>query len=183
MKILVLSDTHGKLKKAIDVHEKIKNVDLIIHCGDYQKDGELLEQLLDTPVVSVSGNCDEQRELEKIVSTPYGDILAVHGHLFGLDTDLAKMSYRASELNCIAVCFGHTHIPEYTLTGDIYMINPGSLSLPRDGSNGSYAVITSTEDDFYGAVVYYDTVFPNKKDSQAKADSRLRNLLNYSDRF
>ena len=33
MKILVLSDTHGRLDKAYEVCEKLPNIDLIIHCG------------------------------------------------------------------------------------------------------------------------------------------------------
>ena len=38
MKILVLSDTHGKLDKVYRVCEKLNNIDLIIHCGDYIRD-------------------------------------------------------------------------------------------------------------------------------------------------
>ena len=33
MRILVISDTHGSLGKAFDVWEKLRNIDLVIHCG------------------------------------------------------------------------------------------------------------------------------------------------------
>lgn len=41
------------------------------------------------------------------------------------------------------VCVGHTHVP-YTLTvGNVTVINPGSVGLPRDGDpRASYAVLT-----------------------------------------
>ena len=41
MRILVVSDTHGKLDRFMRVFEKLKKespVDLIIHCGDYYED-------------------------------------------------------------------------------------------------------------------------------------------------
>ena len=38
MKILVLSDTHGKLNMVRDIWPKLNGVDLVIHAGDYASD-------------------------------------------------------------------------------------------------------------------------------------------------
>ena len=39
MKILAISDTHGKLNKVRDIYAKLTNIDLIIHAGDFISDG------------------------------------------------------------------------------------------------------------------------------------------------
>ena len=37
MKIFVISDTHGKIGKVREVWDKLTNVDLVIHLGDYNR--------------------------------------------------------------------------------------------------------------------------------------------------
>lgn len=183
MKILVLSDTHGKIQKVCRVFEKLNNIDMIIHCGDYYKDGETLEDLLGVPVVAVKGNCDGALKKDiNIVESPAGNILVTHGHSEGVNYDYTKLLYEAEENNCIAVCFGHTHIPVYEDFNGIYLVNPGSLTSPRDGTNGSYAIIQSTDEDFCGAIVYYDTLFKSSVKKKVTG-GYIRSLINYSDRF
>lgn len=195
MKILVISDTHGDLTKVYHLLEKVKNIDLILHCGDNQKDAHELEDTQGIPVVSVKGNCDGGHAPDrKIIDTPYGKIIMTHGHMEGVDFDPTRLIYLAEENDCIAVCCGHTHVPVWEDFNGIIMINPGSLSRPRDGSKeGSYAIIHSTEENFYGNIVYYDKIFP-EDDHRTKASGNgsskkkvhggyLRGLLNYSDRF
>ena len=38
MKILAISDTHGKLNKVRDVWSKLNDIDLVLHAGDYYSD-------------------------------------------------------------------------------------------------------------------------------------------------
>lgn len=184
MKILVLSDTHGDLCKVFQIYEKLNNIDLILHCGDHQKDADTLEKALGTPTVSVKGNCDGAQTADrKTVQTPAGKILLTHGHLDGAGCDPLRLKYLAEENQCIAVCFGHTHVPVCEKEDGIYLINPGSLSRPRDGSNGSYAVIHSNEQEFYANIVFYDTVCGGNGKKGKTQGGFLRGLLNYSDRF
>ena len=65
-------------------------------------------------------------------------IMLVHGD--GYHT-LYQMSAKARENNCSAVLFGHTHVPLLQADGELLVINPGSLSLPRRGSRSSCAVL------------------------------------------
>lgn len=199
MKILLISDTHGELNKVYRILKKVKDIDLILHCGDYEKDAHTLEDTQSIPVISVKGNCDHCTAPDrKIIDTPCGKILITHGHTEGVDFDLTRLFYLAEENDCIAVCYGHTHVPAFEDFGGLSMINPGSLSRPRDGSKeGSYAILHSTEDDFYGNIVYYDKIFPDENDDNDDNDNNgktsgskknvrggyLRGLLNYSDRF
>lgn len=185
MKILLLSDTHGDLTKVYEIYEKLNNIDLIIHCGDYQKDAFDLEDHLGVPVVSVKGNCDGSRTPDhKIVETPYGNLLITHGHLENAGYDYNLLLYAAEAADCFATCFGHTHVPMCEDFDGIHLINPGSLSRPRDGSNGSYAILRCTEEDFYANIIYYDTVCgPQTKKKKSVKGGFLRDMLNYSDRF
>ncbi|MBQ4596718.1 MAG: metallophosphoesterase [Firmicutes bacterium] len=181
MKILAIGDTHGKLNKVRDIFPKLRDIDLIIHTGDHYKDAERLSEEFGIPSVAVKGNCDGCHEEDfQIVETEFGNILLTHGHMENVKYHLNTLMYKAQENNCIAVVFGHTHHALIEEAGGIRFINPGSLTLPRDGSDGSYAIIRTTEDSFDASVVYYSTIMGNKKKPQA---GFIRGLLNYSDRF
>ena len=182
MKIFVISDTHGKTAKVEEVWEKLTGVDLVIHLGDYMEDARHLERILQTEVIAVKGNMDGSYSPDdyKIVETEFGKLLLTHGNMDNVKMSPLNLIYRAQELGCKAALFGHTHKPAYEETGGIYLVNPGSLSQPRDGSEGSYAIIHTSPDDFNCAIVYYSSLTPKKKPPQS---GRLRNMLNYSDRF
>lgn len=182
MKLFVISDTHGNVDKAEQVFKKLNNVDLIIHLGDYQSDAQKLEASLDTPVLSVKGNMDGSSSASdyEILETEYGKILLTHGHMDHVKSSLMNLQYRAEELGCKAALFGHTHVPFYDDYNGIYLVNPGSISLPRDGTEGSYAVIHTSKEEFRSAIVYYSSIFPKKKPPKGGV---LRDLLNNSDRF
>ncbi len=157
MKLLLLSDTHGKTDKALAVFKRLNSIDMILHCGDNQKDAYYLMRTLDIPVVSVAGNCDSPQvpTLEK-VETPAGRILLTHGHNENVNFDYNRLLYLAESENCMAVCFGHTHLPFLRNFEGIHLINPGSLTEPRDGSHGSFALIESSSDKFSAQIIYYD---------------------------
>lgn len=130
MKYLIISDNHGD--EAI-VENLIKNyeqqVDKIIHCGDLEmtKDNNLLKKLN-----YVKGNCDFEKFPNEIVIESENDkIFVTHGHLYGVNFDLMKLKYKALELGCNLVCFGHTHVPLVEKDENILLINPGSISQPR----------------------------------------------------
>ncbi|MDO4869421.1 MAG: metallophosphoesterase [Bacillota bacterium] len=182
MKILAIGDTHGKLNKVRDVWHKLKDIDLIIHTGDYFHDAAALKEEFHVPVIAVRGNCDGGgRQDYELVETDCGRILLTHGHSFGVDYSLDNLKYFAMENDCIAAVYGHTHRAFLTEDDGIYFINPGSLSQPRDNSGGSYAIIRTDDDGIHASVVYYDTVFGGNKKSGGSGF--IKNILNYSDRL
>lgn len=190
MKILAISDTHGKLNKVRDIWPKLKNIDLILHGGDYRDDGLKLEQELNVPVIAVRGNCDGGGSGDyETVDTEFGRILLVHGHVQGVSYSTDRLVYKALEEGCCAAVYGHTHVSANLLldgsadagrnTSQVRLINPGSLTLPRDGSGGSYAIIRTDADRLDASIVYYNTVMGR----ETVKSGTLRNLLNNSDRF
>lgn len=181
MKILVIGDTHGKLDKFRDIYPKLKDIDLIAHTGDYMRDGKALEKEFGVPVFCVKGNCDGGTGSDfKIIESDFGNILLIHGHMQNVKYHLNSLMYKTMEENCRAVFFGHTHQSLICETGGIYFVNPGSLTLPRDGSSGSYAIVRTSKNDFSASIVYYSTVMGTKEKTKS---GYIRSILNYSDRF
>jgi len=182
MKIFVISDTHGKTAKVKEVWDRLSNIDMVIHLGDYVSDAKDLEKYFETEVICVKGNCDGSRSSDdyKILDTEYGSLLITHGHMENVKFSPMNLVYKAQELGCKAALFGHTHQAAYEEVSGVYLVNPGSLTNPRDGSSGSYAIINTEPDSFHCSIVYYSTLSPKKKPPKA---GRLRSMLNYSDRF
>lgn len=197
MKFLVFSDTHGKIKRAIDVchmHETEK-IDGIIHLGDYIQDAETIEEEINLPMYCVKGNCDgDYGEGDyKIIEAECGDILLTHGHGQKVKSTLMNLIYRAQELNCVAALFGHTHVPLSEETEGILLVNPGSLTQPGIIGKGSYAILTTSEDGVEATICYYDSdsrKFAEESSSNAGptkpkkvTGGHLRNILNNCDRL
>lgn len=182
MKILVISDTHKQIDKVLEVFHKLSNIDLILHLGDYVQDAATLERELETRVISVKGNMDGSYSKEdfRLVDTECGKLLLTHGHMDNVKSSPLNLCYRAKEQGCIAALFGHTHRPFYEESDSIYLVNPGSLSQPRDGSDGSYAIIHTEPEGFHCSIVYYSSLTNKKKKPR---NGILRDLLNNSDRF
>ncbi len=185
MKILLIGDTHGKLDRVRDIYGKLRDIDLIAHTGDHYEDGMQLGRDFNVPVVAVKGNCDGSRSKDdfEIIETEAGKIFMTHGHAYNVGYDLTNLMYKAMEENCKAVFFGHTHRCMVNESGGIRFVNPGSLTQPRDGSGGSYAIVRTSEDGIEASIVYYDTVMGTSRSIKKNSSGYLRNLLNYCDRF
>src|SRR5699024_5856961 len=71
-----------------------------------------------------------------------------HGHLFDIKSSLMKLEYRAQEVGADIICFGHSHVAYAENINGRLFINPGSIRLPRQFPEGSYAKLnwTSSED-------------------------------------
>ena len=58
-------------------------------------------------------------------------IFATHGHAYGVEWGIERLSYAALEEGCDIAMYGHTNVPEIIQGDDITVINPGSISRPR----------------------------------------------------
>jgi putative phosphoesterase len=157
--IFVLSDTHGNIKTATKMYQRLSegiHFDMIIHCGDYVKDASEIEKVLGIKTIAVRGNCDGSRERDfKIVETPAGRILVTHGHAENVKFSLNSLIYLAKENECNIACFGHTHCAVNEIVSGIHLINPGSLTNPRDGKGGSCAIIIASGKEPAASIVPY----------------------------
>ncbi|MGO1528278.1 YfcE family phosphodiesterase [Senegalia sp. (in: firmicutes)] len=147
MKILVLSDSHGdieKIEEIIKIINSSKDIDMIIHLGDFAKDAIYIKNNISIEMKNILGNCDfliDRVNEEEILNINDKKILLTHGHKYNIKDNLNNLYYRAKELNLDLILFGHIHKPINFLEENILLFNPGSISEPRDGSRNSYGII------------------------------------------
>lgn len=153
-KILVVSDSHGdntNLCKAISAFgNRGEDLELLIHLGDSQGAIEGIKRLVDCPVEAVRGNCDGASSLPiaKLITIGKETALITHGHRYGCKMGPGRMVEMAQENGAGMVLFGHTHVPMVDQISGIRVLNPGSISRPRQsGFRPTYLVLTIGEDD------------------------------------
>ena len=147
MRILVVSDTHKNLNRFWDVFEKLKRenpVQMIVHCGDYYEDASAIRMRAGVPVTAVRGNCDAEVDqmllnfdiLRDCATIFLGGrrITATHGHLFPLDPP--PHSFPGD-----IYLYGHIHIPVIRQENGITLLNPGSITLPKQNSPHTYGLL------------------------------------------
>ncbi len=144
MKILVVSDTHGRNEALKELLGRVKPIDMLIHCGDAEGSEDYIRTVAECPVHIVAGNNDFFSELPKEEEFCIGKyyVLLTHGHYYyiSMGTEMLKEDARARGFNL--VMFGHTHRPYLEQDPDITILNPGSLSYPRqEGRRPSYIMI------------------------------------------
>lgn len=142
MRVLVFSDCHGRTYNMREVLETV-NADHLIFLGDgLNETQELLKEYPNVKLWYVAGNCDRDPEAPIIDLVSLGNkrILFTHGHELGVNYGTDRLIYKAREAGVDIVFYGHTHIAEKSYYDGLYVINPGSISRPRDG-RPSYAII------------------------------------------
>ena len=165
IKLMIASDIHGSAyycKKMLEAFDR-EQADRLLLLGDILYHGprndlpkeyapkEVIKMLNERKnrIFCVRGNCDtevDQMVLEfpiladyAVIPTADRLIYATHGHHFNLNT-LPPMQPGDILLH------GHTHIPAWEPFGDgnLYL-NPGSVSIPKSGSEHSYMILKTGE--------------------------------------
>lgn len=147
MKALIISDTHGNIEKAKAVLDQTisRGVKAVLHCGDYVSDARLLQKFYpEIEVYSVYGNCDIGfgGAYDEVVTLEEVGIYMTHGHRYGVkwgEYETLAIDAKAHEAK-VAVC-GHSHQAYLGKIEDVLVMNPGSLTLPRDSKYPSYGII------------------------------------------
>ena len=160
MKLMIASDLHGSaycVKKLMDAYAAEKPEKLLL-LGDLLYHGPrnalprdydcmavagMLNAVREN-IIAVRGNCDcevDQMVLEFPVLGDYAlleweglTLCATHGHVWNED-HLPPMARGTVLLN------GHFHLPAARNHGSWHYINPGSTSIPKGGSTGSYLIL------------------------------------------
>lgn len=161
MKLMIASDLHGSayytrlLLTAMDREQP----DRLLLLGDLLYHGprndlpreyapKQVIQLLNarkSQILCVRGNCEaevDQMVLEFPVLSEFGVVFAdgltlymLHGHK---NLDLPVLP------GDILLC-GHTHVPAVRKDGEHYYVNPGSVSIPKEGSCHGYMMLENRQ--------------------------------------
>ena len=132
-KILVISDSHGFEGNVRKLAERIKDIDLLIHLGDFESGLHRIESMVNCDICAVPGNnhFGSGLEQDRVVEINNHRFFLTHGHKYGVYYGLYGLYNKEKENNCDVVLFGHTHKPIIKYMDDITFVNPGSISLPR----------------------------------------------------
>ena len=155
MKILIIGDTHAQDDIFLRILSVEKNIDAMLHTGDFEGSEFVYRELSDFPFYYVAGNNDFFTDIprEEVITLGRYKVLIVHGHTYGVAWDEEGVIEAARERGCDIVMYGHTHRPSINIAtgkGGVTTINPGSLAFPRqEGRKPSYIVM---EIDRFGKV-------------------------------
>lgn len=157
MKILVVSDIHGSnyyMEKIEEIYKK-ENANRIILLGDLYYHGprnslpkdyspmEVSKKLnaMKDSIKCVKGNCDAEVD-EMISEFKFEDMIReeiegkrfifTHGHKYNIDN---------VPENVDVLVYGHFHTGFIKEKDGIVFVNPGSISLPKNGTPNSYLII------------------------------------------
>jgi hypothetical protein len=141
-RVAVIADTHlprGSRRLAQECLEVLARADLILHAGDVTA-APVLEMLSDlAPVQAVYGNMDDP---ELRATLPEQLVVEAGGARIGMLHVPGPATGRAARLaetfrGCDAVVYGHTHSPEASRYGGVWILNPGSPTERRRAPNRS----------------------------------------------
>ena len=159
MKLMIASDIHGSAKwcRAMLDAYRAEGADRLLLLGDLLYHGPrndlpdeyapkqviaMLNELKDE-ILCVRGNCEA--EVDQMVlsfpvmadycALPLEDniLYATHGHSHGESNPPPLV--KGDVLLC-----GHTHVPAFNVHENFTYVNPGSVSIPKNGSAHSYLI-------------------------------------------
>ncbi|MGY0393821.1 phosphodiesterase [Fusobacterium sp.] len=160
MKLFIISDIHGSLyylEKVMEIFKK-GDYDKLVILGDELYHGprnplpkdyspkdviQILNGYKDK-IIAVRGNCDsevDQMVLDYPIMSDYAllylgekRVYITHGHIYNKENPLPM-----SEGDILL--YGHFHIPMIEKIENRYFFNPGSISLPKNSSKNSFAIL------------------------------------------
>lgn len=149
MKILVFSDSHGRLGLMLDAI-RAERPRRIFFLGDNYRDGEsVADACPDLPVDMVRGNCDFCAGPDELLVEAEGvRFFLTHGHKYQAKSGTELLVKAGRRRGAAVVCFGHTHIPLNAPEGGVWLLNPGTAGGVHN--RPGYAVVT-VEDGTYRA--------------------------------
>lgn len=148
MKILICSDTHRVNDNFYRMLEEVPSVDLIIHCGDAEGTECEMEAIAGCEMEVVSGNNDFFTVLpkERVLDIAGNKILVTHGHYYRVSAGYERLAEEAAARGCNMAFFGHTHLPYMGEVNGVFLVNPGSLTYPRQYGRVPTYVIMEVDD-------------------------------------
>ncbi|EYE87561.1 phosphodiesterase [Fervidicella metallireducens AeB] len=153
MRIAIISDTHfhknpDKIQSYIEKY--FKDVDMIIHAGDYTnpKTVDILKSY--KQFIGVWGNVDKDSTKEMLRET---EILKINGYKIGIfhghgknKTTIERAYDKFKNEKVDIIVFGHSHSPTILTKGKVLMLNPGSLCYKRTERWHSFIIIELEKD-------------------------------------
>ena len=148
--ILVISDSHGSITALTTVLKwandtGIDAFDAAVFLGDGYEDLALASARtgFTLPWYAVRGNGDFSFSVPDnlVLEISARKFFLSHGNLYRVREGCKTIAVAARNAGAEAALFGHTHIPYCATVDGMFLLNPGSISRPRNGSDCTFAVL------------------------------------------
>ena len=148
MRILVISDSHGRNDDVKGVLEQVGEIDMLIHCGDVERGDQYIRDIAGCPVVMVAGNNDYYLDLpsEETIEVEGYRIWVTHGHPYYVNSGVDYLREYGEMHDVDVVMYGHTHVPFIEIGDDMTILNPGSISYPRQAGRKPTFLLMEIDD-------------------------------------
>ena len=144
MKVLILGDTHAQDDIFLRILAAEKDIDAILHTGDFEGSEIVYRELSDAPFYYIAGNNDffTDAPYERVVELESCLVFMTHGHRYHLEKGYSEVCREALRRKAVIAVFGHSHEPVAEYMKGVLLLNPGSTSWPRqENRRPSYIVL------------------------------------------
>ena len=149
MRVLVVSDTHGSNVHLNRAMEEVGDFDFFMHLGDLEGSEHFIETFVDCQFAIISGNNDYFTDIdrEREFELEGHQIFMTHGNRYNIYDGVDCLREEGMKRNADIVLFGHTHCPYVEQEDGMVLLNPGSISRPRQqGRVPTYAIMDLLDD-------------------------------------
>ena len=144
MKVLVISDSHNRPDLVEICLRQNEAAEAVLFLGDVVTDIEKMPaKFPEKQFHFVRGNCDWRDDYPntRCISLDGVTVFMAHGHTLGVKYGLTTLMSVARQNEAQICLYGHTHSPYNQYYNGLYVMNPGSLSEPRNSSRPSFGLI------------------------------------------
>lgn len=148
MRVLIVSDTHGRHEGLDRALEEAGKIDMLLHLGDIEGEEPYIDAVVECKKYMVRGNNDFFSDLPRDLEINIGKykVFMTHGHAYDVSLGPEYILDEGRSRNADIIMFGHTHRPFFDQRDNIILLNPGSLSYPRqEGRKKSYMLLDMNE--------------------------------------
>jgi putative phosphoesterase len=132
----------------------LQGSDYIIHAGDVG-DAQILDKLAAiAPVTAVRGNVDHGAWAQKIPAT---NVLEVGEISIYVLHSLQELDVKPEAAKCVAVIYGHSHVPKSEIKNGVLYFNPGSAGPRRFKLPVSVGRLTIKDGKIDGRIISLET--------------------------
>ena len=133
MRIIAVSDTHGRNNEMVSAVLKYPRADLILHLGDGFRDLEDVREIFpEKTITGVCGNCDfvSAEPPERFFCADGPNVFMTHGHHYHVKQGLEYIAAHCRKIGATLCFFGHTHRPVCEERDGVWLLNPGACHGP-----------------------------------------------------
>ena len=159
MRVLIVSDTHGRHTSLDRALKEAGDIDMFIHLGDVEGGEDYIEAVVECEKHMIRGNNDFFSYLPAEEEFWIGKkkVFITHGHSYYVSMETEQIREEGAARKC-----GHYYVRSHPIVrilkkrDGITVLNPGSLSFPRqEGRKSSYMILETDGEEKYEFVQHF----------------------------